>query len=68
MLESETCKDYERENLEYKKNKIPITQGKLERLKLKAEKQLELVFGINLKKLREVMNSDDISDFMQAID
>jgi hypothetical protein len=54
--------------LEYKKNKIPITQGKLERLKLKAEKQIETVFGINLKKLRDVMFNDEIDDFMSAID
>ena len=38
MLQSETFKNYERDNLDYKKNKIPITQGKLQILKLKRRK------------------------------
>lgn len=35
---------------------------------MKAEKQLEMVFGCNINKLREVMISDEIPDFMDALD
>lgn len=47
---------------------MPINFGKLERLKLKAGKQLEMVFGCNINRLREVMISDNIPDFMDALD
>ena len=35
---------------------------------MQAEKQLEMVFGCNINKLREVMISDNIPDFMEAME
>jgi len=44
-LQSDECKNFERENLDYKNNKIPLNYDKIQRLKLIAEYDKEELTG-----------------------